>query len=107
MESKAMVEQMEQDRLRRGAEPMTETFLEEKDPKVTCVYCGDSMDRDQVPRFSRFFGIGLLVLGLAVSAVVSLVVGLPLVVIGAYMGSAVRSVWLCRVCSAMVDRDGN
>ncbi len=37
----------------------------------------------------------------------TLVVGLPLVVIGAYMGSAIRPVWVCRVCSAMVDRDGD
>ena len=65
------------------------------------------MVRDQVHRCNRTFGIGLLILGLLISAFVSLVIGLPLVVIGAYMGSATRLVWVCRQCTAMVDRDGN
>jgi hypothetical protein len=80
---------------------------EEKIPAIKCVYCGDVMVRDQVSRFNRTAGIGLLVLGLVISALVSLVVGLPFVVIGAYLGSATRSVWVCRLCAAMVDRDGN
>lgn len=77
----------------------------EQAPTVRCVYCGDFMSRGQLPRFNRTFGVGLLVLGLAIAAFMSLVVGLPLVVLGAYMGSSSRSVWVCRLCAAMVDRD--
>jgi len=74
---------------------------------IKCIYCGDYMVRDRLPRFNRTFGIGLLVLGLVISAFMALVIGLPLVAIGAYMGSATRHVWVCPACAAMVDRDGN
>lgn len=76
-------------------------------PTIKCIYCGDFMVRDRLPRFNRTFGIGLLIVGLVSSASLSLVVGLPLVAFGAYMGRANRSVWVCRLCAAMVDRDGN
>ena len=74
---------------------------------VKCIYCGDYMVRDRLPRFNRTFAIGLLILGLVLSAIMSLGVGLPLVAFGAYMGRANRSVWVCRLCAAMADRDGN
>jgi len=74
---------------------------------IKCIYCGDYMVRDRLPRFNRTFGIGLLVLGLVISAFMALVIGLPLVAIGAYMGSSTRHVWVCPACAAMVDRDGN
>ena len=91
-----------------GAMPQeVKTSHEEKAPTVKCVYCEDFMVRDHVPRFNRTFGIGLLVLGLVISAFMALVIGLPLVAIGAYMGSATRHVWVCPACAAMVDRDGN
>ncbi len=101
-----MAEQAELERA-GGQEQMSETSGKETAPTVKCVYCGDFMVRDRLPRFNRAFGIGLLVIGILVSAVLSLVIGLPLVVIGAYMGSAARHVWVCRLCAAMVDRDGN
>ena len=101
-----MAEQAEAHR-EKGSEDGIPHPVEDKIPTVKCVYCGDFMVRDQLPRCNRVFGIGLLVLGIAVSAFMSLVIGLPLVVIGAYMGCATRPVWVCRLCTAMVDRDGN
>ena len=100
-----MIEQVELERTEVAGHEV-ESPHQEQVPIIKCAYCGDSMVRDRLPRFNRAFGIGLLVLGLVVAAFMSLVVGLPLVVIGAYMGSATRSVWVCRLCAAMVDRDG-
>jgi len=48
----------------------------------------------------------VLPLHFLLSAFAVLLVGLPLVVIGAYMAVARRSVWLCRECGAVVDRHG-
>ena len=74
--------------------------------KCRCPYCGDSMVREKRPHFNRAFGIGLLVAGILLS-IFMLFVGLPLVVIGAYMGIASRPVWVCAGCAAVVDRDDN
>jgi len=93
--------------LENGSEHEIAPPCEDTVPTVKCVFCGDYMVRDRLPRFNRVFGIGLLVLGIVISAFVSLVVGLPLVAFGAYMGRANRSVWVCRLCAAMVDRNGN
>jgi len=71
---------------------------------VTCAFCGDSMVRRELPRFSRSFGIVVLVVGLLLSIFMMLLLGLPLVLIGTYMASSFRSVWACGECGAMVDR---
>ena len=72
-----------------------------------CVYCGEGMARDVLPRFSRGYGILVLIVGLLLSLFMSLLLGLPMVVIGAYMGAASRPVWMCRACGAVVDRFGS
>ncbi len=71
---------------------------------VRCVYCSDGMARDVLPRFSRGYGILILILGLVLSMFMSLLLGMPMVIIGAYMGAANRAVWSCRTCGAVVDR---
>ncbi len=71
-----------------------------------CACCGEGMTRDVVSRFSRAYGITILILGLLLSMFMSLLLGLPMVVIGAYMGAANRAVWMCRACGAVVDRIG-
>ncbi len=71
-----------------------------------CVYCGEDMVRDALPRFNRGFGIVVLIIGLLLSIFMSPLLGLPMVVIGAYMGVASRSVWTCEACGAVVDRIG-
>ena len=73
---------------------------------VTCVYCGEGMIRADLPRFNRGFGLVVLIMGLLLSAFALLLLGLPLVVIGAYMAVARRSTWTCQECGAMVDRHG-
>ncbi len=70
-----------------------------------CVYCGDNMVRGELPKFSRGFGIVVLILGLMLSIFMLLFLGLPMVVIGAYMVVASRSVWTCPGCRAVVDRN--
>jgi len=74
--------------------------------KGRCPYCGDAMVRGKRPHFNRAFGISLLVVGVLISLFM-LFVGLPLVVIVAYMGIAARPVWVCAGCAAVVDRDDN
>ena len=71
---------------------------------VRCVYCSEGMARDVLPRFSRGYGIMVLILGLLLSMFMSILLGMPMVIIGAYMGAANRAVWSCRTCGAMVDR---
>jgi len=72
--------------------------------KCACAHCGNLMVRDKLPRFSRGLGIGLLVLGI-LSSFFALLIGLPLVAVGAYMGVASRAVWICPACAAVVDRN--
>ena len=64
------------------------------------------MAREVLPRFSRGYGITVLVVGLLLAMFVSLLIGLPMVVIGAYIGAANRAVLACRACGAVVDRIG-
>lgn len=71
-----------------------------------CVCCGEGMAREVLPRFNRGLGIILLLVGVLLSLFMSLVLGLPMVVIGAYLGLASRSVWTCWTCGAVVDRIG-
>ena len=73
---------------------------------VKCPCCEGEMVRDRLPRFSRGFGIVIAAVGLVLSSLLSLLLGLPLVVIGAYMATATRSVWTCDACGAVVDRHG-
>ena len=77
---------------------------EELVASVRCLYCTKGMGRDVLPRFSRGYGIMVLVLGLLLSMFMSVLLGLPMVIIGAYMGAANRPVWSCRTCGAVVDR---
>ena len=84
----------------------SETSPRDRGPAaVRCAYCGESMAREQLPRFNRGFGIVVLILGLVLS-IFMLLLGLPLVVIGAYLAVASRSVWACGECGAVVDRNG-
>jgi hypothetical protein len=71
---------------------------------VRCAYCSEGMAHDVLPRFSRGYGITVLLLGLLLSMFMSLLLGMPMVIIGAYMGAANRAVWSCRTCGAVVDR---
>ncbi len=94
--------------LSRGSDGESEASLGgEFAAAAKCACCGDGMTRDVVPRFSRPYGITILILGLLLSMFMSLLLGLPMVVIGAYMGAANRAVWMCRACGAVVDRIGN
>ena len=83
------------------------SLAEETAAKARCVYCGDSMVRRELPKFNRAFGIVVLILGLMLSVFMLLLLGLPMVVIGAYMMVASRSVWACPACRAVVDRNAS
>ena len=71
---------------------------------VKCAHCSDDMDPGTLPTFHRGFGIAVLVVGLLLAVFVSLLIGLPMVVIGAYMGAASKSVWACPSCGALTER---
>ena len=79
----------------RGEEPAVE---------ARCAYCGAGMARGVLPRFNRAYGIAVLIVGILLSLFMSLLLGLPMVVIGASMGVANRAVWTCRGCGVVVDR---
>jgi ABC-type phosphate transport system permease subunit len=64
------------------------------------------MAHNVLPRFNRGYGIVVLIVGILLAMFLSLLLGLPMVVIGAYMGAANRAVWTCRACGAVVDRIG-
>ncbi len=81
------------------------SVTEEAAANARCVYCGDSMVRRELPKFNRGFGIVVLILGLMLSVFMLLLLGLPMLVIGAYMVVASRSVWACPACRAVVDRN--
>ncbi len=88
-----------------SAEGENEISLTAKAAAARCVYCGDGMVREELPRFNRGFGMVILILGLLLSVFMLLLLGLPMVVIGAYMVIASRSVWACPACRAVVDRN--
>ncbi|MHC4695779.1 MAG: hypothetical protein ACYTFA_03435 [Planctomycetota bacterium] len=81
------------------------SLVEEAVANARCAYCGDNMVRGKLPKFNRGFGIVVLILGLMLSVFMLLLLGLPMVVIGAYMTIASRSVWACPACRAVVDRN--
>lgn len=83
------------------------SLSEEGGATAKCVYCGDSMVRRELPKFNRGFGMVVTILGLMLSVFMLLLLGLPMVVIGAYMVVASRSVWLCPACRAVVDRNAS
>ncbi len=90
-----------------GRARKSETSPRDRGPAaVKCAYCGERMARDRLPRFNRGFGIVVLILGLVLSIFMLPLLGLPLVVIGAYLAVASRSVWACGECGAVVDRNG-
>ena len=71
---------------------------------IKCVYCGENMSCNVLPRFNRSLGIIILIVGVLLSLFMSPLLGLPIVVIGAYMGAASRSVWMCKSCGTVVER---
>ncbi|TET32575.1 MAG: hypothetical protein E3J72_19455 [Planctomycetota bacterium] len=77
---------------------------EEAAGAARCVHCGEGMAQYVLPRFNRSFGIVVLIVGIVLSIFMSLLLGLPLVVIGAYLGIVSRAVWMCRACGAVVER---
>jgi hypothetical protein len=81
-------------------------FAPEGERVARCVCCGEGMDREVLPRFSRGYGILVLIVGILLAMFVSLLLGVPMAVIGAYMGAANRNVWVCRACGTVVDRIG-
>jgi hypothetical protein len=71
---------------------------------ITCAYCSEKMFRYVLPKFNRTFGIIILVVGVLLSLFMSPLLGLPMVVIGAYMGVASRAIWMCESCGTAVER---
>jgi hypothetical protein len=77
---------------------------QEANAAVKCAHCGENMFCGVLPRFNRFLGIIILVMGVLLSLFTSPLLGLPIVVIGAYMAAASRSIWMCESCGTIVER---
>lgn len=101
-ESKKMEEEMDVER-DKTADQENEA-LQEAIAAIKCVYCGENMFCGVLPRFNRSFGIIILIVGVLLSFFMSPLYGLPMVVIGAYMGAASRSIWMCESCGTVVER---
>ncbi len=73
--------------------------------EVLCKACGGRMKRAIVPKHSKKFGAILIASGVGCSLFwVGLVLGIPLSVMGIYMVTAKKPVWICSECQSMLER---
>ncbi len=73
--------------------------------EVLCKACGGRMKKAIVSKHSKKFGGFLIASGVGCSLFwIGLVLGVPLSVMGIYMVTAKRPVWICGECRSVVDR---
>jgi hypothetical protein len=77
---------------------------------LKCEKCGGEMIPRTVARHSPAAVILLLVFGLIFCFLglftmgITLIIGIPLLIIGFLLGVQTRGVWLCKDCRTMIDR---
>lgn len=75
------------------------------DKPLICTLCNGEMQQYTGPRYSRRLGLFLIVCGiLAILFWIGAVLGIPLLIIGLYMYSAKRQLWVCRECNTAIER---
>lgn len=75
------------------------------DKPIICSFCNGEMQRYTGPRFNRKAGGFLILAGiLATLFWVGAVLGIPLILIGIYMMSAKRQLWVCKDCNTAIER---
>ncbi|MBF0494214.1 MAG: hypothetical protein HQL28_03680 [Candidatus Omnitrophica bacterium] len=72
---------------------------------LVCTLCNGEMELYVGPKFNRKVG-GALVAAGAFSTLfwVGAVLGVPLMVAGAYMAGAKRELWVCKDCNTAIER---
>ena len=83
---------------------MQASHEEESVPGPRCTCGGESMAVESLPRFDRRIGFAFLILGFLVLLFISLLLGLIMVLTGAYLSLAQRPVWWCPACGTVVER---
>ncbi|MBF0618640.1 MAG: hypothetical protein HQL19_00570 [Candidatus Omnitrophica bacterium] len=72
---------------------------------LTCNLCSGEMQLYTGPRFNKKFGSVLFVGGILSTLFwIGPVLGVPLMLIGGYMVSAKRQLWVCRECHTAIER---
>lgn len=81
------------------------------DPKVAsgkalvCQHCSGEMKKKSKANHSQFMALLLLLFGLIASLTgVGLVIGIPMILIGLYMGVATKKIWMCKNCGSVIER---
>ncbi len=73
--------------------------------EVLCKACGGRMKKAIIPKHSKKFGAVLIASCVGCSLFwVGLVLGIPLSIMGIYMVSAKKPVWICGECQSMLER---
>ncbi len=73
--------------------------------EVLCKACGGRMKKAIVSKHNKKFGGFLIISGVGCSLFwIGLVLGVPLSVMGVYMVTAKKSVWICGECMSVIDR---
>ena len=73
--------------------------------EVLCKACGGRMKKAILSKHSKKFGAGLIISGVGCSLFwIGLVLGIPLAVMGIYMVTAKKPVWMCPECQSIIER---
>ncbi len=71
---------------------------------VVCSHCSGEMQKYNGPRYNRKVAGFLMVAGiLATLFWIGMVVGIPLILIGFYMSTARRDLWVCKECNVGIE----
>ena len=73
--------------------------------KMICAQCNGEMEPYTGPKYNKKMG-GFLIAGGAFATLfwVGAGLGVPLILMGAYMAGAKRQLWVCKDCSTAIER---
>ena len=76
-----------------------------RNKKMMCAQCNGEMEPYTGPKYSKKVG-GFLIAGGAFATLfwVGAVLGVPLILMGAYMAGAKRQLWVCKDCNTAIER---
>ncbi|MEI6437209.1 MAG: hypothetical protein WCO69_00490 [Candidatus Omnitrophota bacterium] len=71
---------------------------------IKCSHCNGEMQLFNGPRYNRKAAGFIILAGILMTLFwVGMVVGIPLVIIGIYMSTAKRELWVCKECNVGVE----
>lgn len=72
---------------------------------LICTLCNGEMHPYTGPRYSKKVGGFLIICGIFATLFwIGAVLGIPLFLIGLYMASAKRQLWVCKECNTAIER---